>query len=585
MNPEMPHTPRQEIEASLTALLLGELPHEQAAALHQKLAQDAELAALYERLKHTINLVRETVSSPAEQKAAQPAPLKLSDQRRQKLLQQFKTVAPREFAQPRRRRGPTLIEVGIAAGLVAILGALLLPALGKAKSKGHSLAMRSFSLSKDAESAAPALPVAPNFRNYLDLNRNGRTEQFASESASRGVITLPPPPATLASPPPNPVGAAIVLPRAGELADVTTTPSASPSGQAGDTLSATTRGFYDDSLGRGGGGVGGGFGGGAARGSTGTSVGGTQRQYPNDSAIGDAYFSADPETHRLAYIADEASRPPAEVRRGAELLREPAAPLAQPANPPSGQPYPTASYYGGAAYSGYSNAKVPGAERVHIDGVGDVPVLRQRALSDGKDAGISQGKVEPASPQETAVNEAAYRQAERLTPGLRPPEAPLSAPGGNGPTVAGDAVNSAQWNLGIGNANTPPAFGSGNEKNKDGKLAFNADLERQTNVAGGESSRRETVPSYNLQDANPADVNAALQDLFQRNAVAHGAHSADEVDRSKASPLALPPAQGEISLGLKDSNGADQKGRQMAAAASDAPPTVQNSTPAGIPAR
>jgi len=69
------------LEASLTALLLGELPHEEAAALHQKLAQDAELAKLYERLKQTVNLVRETVASPATQTADQPTPLKLSDQR------------------------------------------------------------------------------------------------------------------------------------------------------------------------------------------------------------------------------------------------------------------------------------------------------------------------------------------------------------------------------------------------------------------------------------------------------------------------------------------------------------------------
>src|ERR1017187_3663042 len=97
MNPETPQKPQDELESRLTALLLGELPHDQAAALHQKLAQDAELAKLYERLKHTINLVRETVASPAAHTAGQPTPLRLSDQRRQKLLQHFKTVAPKEF--------------------------------------------------------------------------------------------------------------------------------------------------------------------------------------------------------------------------------------------------------------------------------------------------------------------------------------------------------------------------------------------------------------------------------------------------------------------------------------------------------
>ena len=124
MNPEMPQKPQDDLEASLTALLLGELPHEQAAALHQKLAQDAELAKLYERLKQTINLVRETVASPAAQTADQPTPLKLSDQRRQKLLQHFKTVAPKEFAPPRRRAMPWLVPVGIAAALVVSVASL-----------------------------------------------------------------------------------------------------------------------------------------------------------------------------------------------------------------------------------------------------------------------------------------------------------------------------------------------------------------------------------------------------------------------------------------------------------------------------
>ena len=103
------------------------MPHDQAAALHQKLAQDAELAKLYERLKQTINLVRETVASPAAQTADQPTPLKLSDERRQKLLQHFKTVAPKEFAPPRRRAMPWLVPVGIAAALVALVAVTLLP--------------------------------------------------------------------------------------------------------------------------------------------------------------------------------------------------------------------------------------------------------------------------------------------------------------------------------------------------------------------------------------------------------------------------------------------------------------------------
>ena len=59
MNPEIPRTPREEMEARLTALILGELPAEQAFALGRTIEQDAELAKLYSRLKDTIGLVRE----------------------------------------------------------------------------------------------------------------------------------------------------------------------------------------------------------------------------------------------------------------------------------------------------------------------------------------------------------------------------------------------------------------------------------------------------------------------------------------------------------------------------------------------
>jgi general secretion pathway protein D len=65
---------------------------------------------------------------------------------------------------------------------------------------------------------------------------------------------------------------------------------------------------------RGGGGTGGGFSGGGFGGtsrsgtssSTSASAGST-RQYPNNTTIGDAYFSIDPETRRIVYIADEAT--------------------------------------------------------------------------------------------------------------------------------------------------------------------------------------------------------------------------------------------------------------------------------------
>jgi Mg-chelatase subunit ChlD len=118
MKPEKPKTPRQELEASLTALLLGELPAEKAAALRELMVKDVELARLCERLEQTIGLVRET-AVPAEQ--GQSAPLKLSTKRREQLLQRFKTFAPKEFTKPT-SRAIRARELAIAAGIVAFIG-------------------------------------------------------------------------------------------------------------------------------------------------------------------------------------------------------------------------------------------------------------------------------------------------------------------------------------------------------------------------------------------------------------------------------------------------------------------------------
>ena len=72
MNPEIPKTPREELEAKLTALLLGELPADEAFALGRSIEQDAELAKLNARLKETVGLVREATVAAAAQSAPSP---------------------------------------------------------------------------------------------------------------------------------------------------------------------------------------------------------------------------------------------------------------------------------------------------------------------------------------------------------------------------------------------------------------------------------------------------------------------------------------------------------------------------------
>src|ERR1700720_2287615 len=143
MNHETPQSPREELETKLTALLLGELPDKEAAALRAIMEHDAGLAKLYEQLSRTIALLRETAVTSEQQIAAPPAPLKLSDQRREKLLQHFKTVAPKEFERPRRSPMVRLLEWGVAAALVAIVGALLLPSLARSKARGQRFSLAS----------------------------------------------------------------------------------------------------------------------------------------------------------------------------------------------------------------------------------------------------------------------------------------------------------------------------------------------------------------------------------------------------------------------------------------------------------
>src|SRR5436190_10533819 len=144
MIPELPIDPRQALEASLTALLLGELPAEQAEFLQRTIAQDPELAKQYERLKQTIELVRETELKPLKQPATHPAPLKLSDQLREELLRRFKTITPEAFAGVARRRDVSwLLPVAAAFVIMALVSAALLPVLSKGKSRSKVLSMAS----------------------------------------------------------------------------------------------------------------------------------------------------------------------------------------------------------------------------------------------------------------------------------------------------------------------------------------------------------------------------------------------------------------------------------------------------------
>lgn len=116
-------SPGDELEARVTALLLGELPPDQAAALRQSMAQDPALAALHARLAQTIDLVREAALQGATQVDPPPIPPRLSASRRERLLRAFRAVPALE---PQRREIPWFIPMSLAALLVAMISSVVL---------------------------------------------------------------------------------------------------------------------------------------------------------------------------------------------------------------------------------------------------------------------------------------------------------------------------------------------------------------------------------------------------------------------------------------------------------------------------
>ena len=231
MTPESPIDPRQALEASLTALLLGELPPDQAAFLQRAMAVDPELAKKYERIQQTIELVRETERTPAAPAGVEPAALKLSEERRQALLQRFKTVSPPQFAKKPERRVSWLIPVAAAVVLTAMLAAMMLPALSKAKSKSQMASTRAAARfapgDRDSLAAAGHNVPGEQARSLFEQRK-----MFSGRTVSTGGAGLPEPSAAAPPPPPGPTRApsrgVIVLPSGGVSAGQSTVVTPTP---------------------------------------------------------------------------------------------------------------------------------------------------------------------------------------------------------------------------------------------------------------------------------------------------------------------------------------------------------------------
>lgn len=104
--PPPPPSPREELEARLTALALGEAGEFEAETLHARIAADPDLAALYRRIEAAILAYKNTFEderASAHLPALEPAPKHLSADRAARLAQLFTTdtsATPTPAAQP-----------------------------------------------------------------------------------------------------------------------------------------------------------------------------------------------------------------------------------------------------------------------------------------------------------------------------------------------------------------------------------------------------------------------------------------------------------------------------------------------------
>ncbi|HEX4348844.1 MAG TPA: hypothetical protein VH251_00580, partial [Verrucomicrobiae bacterium] len=206
MNPDQPS--REQIEARITALLLGELAAEEAALLRYTIAQDPALKQLHDQLQSALPLVREAAKHPADAPAEKPAPLKLSADRREKLLAHFNAPRPQAPPEPlfwlKRIETRSLVQLAVVVAIIGLLASLAVPGLKEiGRRRGFVAETSSIKGSGQEDVLSPTTPPA------------------ATAPAPPTIVTVAPTSQPVAPPTVPPVQ--IVLPAAqpesGQLAD------------------------------------------------------------------------------------------------------------------------------------------------------------------------------------------------------------------------------------------------------------------------------------------------------------------------------------------------------------------------------
>ncbi len=188
MNPE--HRGPDELEAKISALLLGELEAAEAAEVRATIAADPELRRLRDRLQQTIGLVREATVRQPEIASASPLAVQLSEPRRAELLKRFKVLPLAEQA----AKGPTRswwVPIAAAAGLTVTLSLLSL-SLGSWDRARGAMGFEMAGYAGESVSAGQSWSDQPQpQRTYLSMRKLSALEEEVNRMREQEKYAVP----------------------------------------------------------------------------------------------------------------------------------------------------------------------------------------------------------------------------------------------------------------------------------------------------------------------------------------------------------------------------------------------------------
>lgn len=200
-DPQKKPTPREELEMRLTALLLGELPPEEAKALEAQVAADPVLAVLLTRLRKAMELVREASKEP--EAPVSETPVQLSGERRARLLAHFQTPRPQppqtvklaKFPKPtqmkekRARDWSWVIPLGVAATVVGLVVIELGTVRTKSTTDTPAFALSAGSLRVDVANPTAMAPEDARGFAYQPVPAEAQAGNPATMSSSLAAVT------------------------------------------------------------------------------------------------------------------------------------------------------------------------------------------------------------------------------------------------------------------------------------------------------------------------------------------------------------------------------------------------------------